>query len=69
MAFPVALGFLADSLTFRFRSLAMSDAMGLLANSNTLRAVEHFATFIWAFNFALGLFTLYIANCILGLGA
>jgi hypothetical protein len=69
VTFPVAFGFLADSLTLRLRSLAMSDTMGLLANSDTFRAVKHFATFIRALNFTFRLLTLYIANSILGFGA
>ena len=64
MTFPITLGFFAYSLALRFRSLTVSNTMGLLANSDTLRAVEHFATFIWAFNFAFGFLTLYIADSV-----
>jgi hypothetical protein len=69
MTFPVALGFLADSLALRFRSLAVSYAMRLLANCDTFRAVEHFAAFIRAFDFTFRLFTFYIANGIFRLSA
>jgi hypothetical protein len=50
VAFPVAAGFLADGFAFGFRSLAVGDAVGLLANSHAFRAVEEFAAFIRAFN-------------------
>jgi hypothetical protein len=69
VAFPVTSGFFANGLTFGLGSLAVSNAMGLLANSNTLRAVEHFATFVRAFNFTLGFLTLHIADGVLGFSA
>jgi len=56
VAFPIAFGFFANRFAFGFRSLAMSDAMGLFANSYAFRAVEHFATFIWAFNLKFFMF-------------
>jgi len=64
VAFPIASRFFANRLTFWLGSLAVSNTMGLLANSDTLRAVEHFATFIWAFNFAFRFLTLYIADSV-----
>jgi hypothetical protein len=64
MTFPVALGLFTDSLAFRLRSLAVSDTMRLLANSDTFWAVEHFTPFVRAFNFTLRFFTFYIANSI-----
>ncbi len=66
MTFPVAFGLLTDWFTLGFRSLAVSDAMRLFANCDTLRAVEHFASFVWAFYFALRLFAFDIANGVLG---
>ncbi len=62
VAFPIASRLFANRLTFGLRSLTVGNTMGLLANSDTLRAVEHFTTFIWTFNFTLGFFTLYVAD-------
>ncbi len=69
VALPVAFGFLADGFTFRLGSLAVSDAVGLLADGDALGAVEHLAAFVGAFNFTLGLFAFYIADSVLGFGA
>ena len=69
MAFPITFGFFANWLTFRLGSLTVSYTVRLLANSHALRAVEHFTTFIWAFNFAFRLFTFYIANRVFRLRA
>ena len=69
VTFPVASRLLADGLTFGLRSLAVSNAVGLLAYSDTFRAVEHFATFIRTLNFTFRFFTLHIANGILGFSA
>ncbi len=69
VAFPVAFRFFANWFTFWFRGLAMSDAVRLFAYSNALRTVEHFATFIWAFNLAFGFFTFYITDCVFWFGA
>ena len=66
VAFPVASRFFADGFTFRLGGLAVSDAVGLLADGDTLGAVEHFAAFIRAFDFALGFLALYVANGIFG---
>ena len=66
VAFPVASGFFADGFAFGFGGLAVSDAVRLFADGDTLRAVEHFATFIRAFNFTLGFFTFNITNGIFG---
>ena len=64
MAFPVTFGFFANGFAFRFRSLAVSNAMGLFADSDTLGAVKHFATFVRALNFTLRFFTFYVANSV-----
>ena len=69
VALPVTLGFLADGFTLGLGSLAVGDAMGLLADGDALGAVEHFAAFIRAFNFALRLLALDVANGVLGFGA
>ncbi len=66
---PVTLGFLTDGFAFGLGSLAVGDAVGLFADCDALRAVEHFATFIRALDFALRLFTLDVADGVLGLGA
>jgi hypothetical protein len=36
------------------------------ANSNAFRAIKHFTSFIWAFNFTFRFFTFYIANSVFG---
>ena len=69
MAFPIASWLLAYRLTFRLGCLAMSNAVRLLADCHTFWAIEHFASFIWAFNFALGFFTFYVADGVLRLRA
>ena len=69
MAFPIASGFFANGFAFRLGSLAMSNTVRLLANSNAFRAVEHFATFIRALNLTLWFFTLDITDGILGFSA
>jgi hypothetical protein len=66
VALPVALGFFTDGLAFRFRSLAVGDAVGLLADSDTLGAVKQFASFVRALDFTLGLLAFHIANCVFG---
>jgi hypothetical protein len=62
MTFPITSRLFTYSFTFRFRCLAVSDAMRLLANSNTFWAIKHFTSLVRTFNFALRLFTLYIAD-------
>jgi hypothetical protein len=62
VAFPIASGLFANRLAFRLGSLAVSNTVRLLANSDALRAVEHFTSFIGALNFTFRLFTLYVAN-------
>ena len=69
MAFPVTSWFFAYSFAFWLRSLAVSNAMGLFADSYALRTVEHFASFIWAFNFTLWFFAFDIANSVFGFSA
>ena len=69
VAFPVAFGFFANWLTFWLGSLAMSNAMGLFADSYAFRAVKHFTTFIRAFNFAFGFFAFDVANGVFRFGA
>jgi len=69
VALPIATRLLADGFTLRFRCLAVSYAVRLLANSYALRAVEHFTTFIWTFNFTFRLLALNIANGILRFSA
>ena len=66
MAFPVAFGFFAYWFAFGFRSLAMSNAMGLFADSYTFRAVKHFASLIRAFDFAFWFFAFDVTNCVFG---
>lgn len=66
MAFPVALGLLADGLALGFGSLAMGDAMGLFADSNALRAVEQLAAFVRALNLTLRLLAFDVANSVFG---
>ena len=66
VAFPVTFGFLADGLAFWFGSLAVSNAVRLFADSDAFRAVEHFASFIGAFNFTFGFLTFDIADGVLG---
>jgi len=69
VAFPIAFGFFANRFTFWFRSLAMSNAMRLFANSYTFRAIKHFTAFIRAFNFAFRFFAFDIANSVFWFGA
>ena len=69
MTFPVTFRFFADWFTFWFRGLAMSNAMGLFADSNTFRAVKHFTSLIRAFNFTFGFFAFDVADCVFGFGA
>ena len=66
VTFPVASGFFTDGFTFGFGCLTMGDTMGWFADGNTFRTVEHFTSFIWAFNFTFRFFTFYIANCVFG---
>merc|ERR1712151_1024064 len=66
VAFPVTFRFFAYWFAFWFGSLAMSNAMGLFANSDALRAVKHFTSFVWAFNFTFGFFAFNVANGIFG---
>ena len=69
VALPVASGLFADGLALGLRGLAVGDAVGLLADSDALRAVEHLAAFVGALDFTLGLLALHIANGVLGFGA
>ena len=66
VAFPVTFGFFADWFTFGFGCLAMSNAMGLFADSNTFWAVKHFTSLIRAFNFTFGFFAFDVANSVFG---
>ena len=65
VALPVALGFLADSLALGLGGLAGGDAVGLLADSDALGAVNGFAGIGGALHFALGLLALNIAHSVL----
>jgi hypothetical protein len=69
VAFPVALGLFTDGFALRFRSLAMGDAVRLFANSDALRAVEHFAAFVGALDFALRLLAFDITDSVFWLSA
>ena len=69
MAFPVTFWFFTDWFAFWFRGLAMSNAMGLFADSDALGAVKHFTSLIGAFNFTFGFFTFDVANGIFGFSA
>jgi hypothetical protein len=69
VAFPIASGLLAYRFAFWFGSLAVSNAVRLFAYSDALRAVEHFAAFIRAFNLTLGFLTFDVANGIFRLSA
>jgi len=69
VAFPVASGLLAHGLAFGFGSLAVGNAVGLFADGDALGAVEHFASFIRAFDLALGFLAFYVANSVFRLGA
>jgi hypothetical protein len=40
VTFPIALGFFTNGLTFGLRSLAVSNTVRLLADSDTFRAIE-----------------------------
>ena len=64
MTFPVTSGFFTDGFTLGFRSLAVSNAMGLFTDGDTFRAVEHFTSFIRAFNFAFGFLAFDVANSV-----
>ena len=64
MAFPIASWFFAYSFAFRLRCLAMGNAVGLFAYCYALRAIEHFAAFVWALNFTFRFLAFYITNCI-----
>jgi hypothetical protein len=66
---PVATRLLTDGFALGFRCLTVSYAVWLLANSYALRAVEHFATFIGAFDFTFRLLALDIADSILRFSA
>ena len=68
MTFPVAFWFFAYSFTFRLGSLTVSYTMRSFANCYTFWAIEHFASFIWAFNFTLRFLAFNIANCVFGFG-
>jgi hypothetical protein len=69
MAFPVTFRFLAYRFTFGFRGLAMSNTMRLFADCYAFGAVEHFATFIRAFNFTVWFFAFNVANSVLWFSA
>jgi hypothetical protein len=64
MAFPITSWLFTYRLTFWFWCLAMSDAMRLLAHRHAFRTIEHFASFIRAFNFTFRFLTFHVANCI-----
>ncbi len=68
VAFPVASGLFTNGFALRFRSLTVGNAVGLLADSNTLGAVELFTAFIRALDLALRFLAFYVANGILGFG-
>jgi hypothetical protein len=65
LALPVTFRFFTDSFTFRFRYLAMGDAMGFFTNSNTFGTIIHFTCFIRAHNLTIRLFTFNITYSIL----
>ena len=69
VAFPVALGLFTDGFALRFRSLAVGDAVRLLADSDALRTVEHFAAFVGALDFALRLLAFDVTDRVFGLSA
>ena len=69
MAFPVTFWFFAYWFAFGFRCLAVSNAMGLFAYSNTFGAVKHFTSFIGTFNFTFGFFAFDVADCVFGFSA
>jgi len=66
LALPVTLGFFTDGFTFWLGDLAMSNAMGLLADGHTLGAVIHFAGFVRAHDLAVRLLALNITDSVLG---
>ncbi len=69
VAFPVTSGLFAYGLTFRLGSLAVGHAVRLFADGDAFGAVEHFTSFIRAFNLAFRFLTFYVANGIFGLSA
>ena len=69
VAFPVALGLFTDGFALRFRSLAVGDAVRLLADSDALRTVEHFAAFVGALDFAFRLLAFDVTDRVFGLSA
>ena len=69
VAFPITFRFFANRLTFWLRSLAVSDAMRLFANSNALGTVEHFAAFIRTFDFAFWFFAFNVTDRVFRFGA
>jgi hypothetical protein len=69
VTFPVALGFFTNCLTFGLGSLAVCHAVRSLADSDALGAVEHFASFVRALDFAFRFFALDVANGVFGFGA
>ena len=69
VTFPVASGFFANSFAFRLRGLAVSNTVGLFADSYTFRTVIHFATFVGTFDFTFRFFTFNIANSVSGFSA
>ena len=62
MAFPVASWLFTYCFAFWLGGLTVSDTMRLFADCYTFWAVEHLATFIWAFNFAFWFFAFYITD-------
>lgn len=46
--------------------LAVSDAVGLFANSDTFRAVFSLTSFVGALDFTFGFLALHVANCVSG---
>jgi len=69
VAFPVTFRFFTNWFTFGFGGLAVSNAMGLFADSDTFGAVKHFTSFIGAFNFTFGFFAFDVANGVFGFSA
>ena len=67
LTFPITNRLLANSFAFGFWHLAMSNAMGRIANINTLWAVHELACFIGAHRTAIRSFAFNVANSSFGL--
>ena len=67
MAFPIAVGFLANCFADWFRGLAMRDTMGRFADGHTFGAIFSLAGFVRAHDLAVGFLTFDITHCVFGL--